>query len=264
MKSLPSYRKPPVIEVVCGITFEKIENFMAPHLGLFWQKIRDEYPKCQHAIPLGFPQEQSEPGIEFGLPLPRMWFIKEKDDALVQLQNNRFLYNWRKIQDEPYPRYQHVIEAFRTNFALFRKFLEEEDLGELNPIECEMTYINHIPKGECWEMVSDIHDVLPELDWCTENERFLPEPLHLGWQASFAFPEDRGRLQVKLKQATRKIDNCPIFILDVSARGLGADKSLDAIWSWFELAHEWIVCGFTDLTSKEIQTSIWERTDNAK
>ena len=34
--SLPDYKKPPVIEVVCGISFETIEKFRGPHLGLFW------------------------------------------------------------------------------------------------------------------------------------------------------------------------------------------------------------------------------------
>ena len=262
-ESLPSYKKPPVIEVVCGIVFKRIEHFKAPHLGLFWQKLRDDYPTCQHATPLGFPPKPSDQAIEFELPLPRLWFVNKKKNGLIQLQNNRFLYNWRKIhQEELYPHYRMVINAFKTNFDIFKEFLGEEDLGSLNPTECELTYINHILKGEGWESVADIHDVLPDLDWHSDKKRFLPDPRHLGWQASFALPEDRGQLHVKLEQASRRIDNRPVFILEISARGLGSDKSLDAIWNWFELAHKWIVCGFTDLTGKKIQTSIWEREDD--
>ncbi len=262
-ESLPSYKKPPVIEVVCGIVFKKIEYFKAPHLGLFWQKLRSTYPTCQHAPPLGFPPEPSDQAIGLDLPLPRVWFINEKKNGLMQLQNDRFLYNWRKMHEEElYPRYRTVINAFQTNFAIFQEFLKEEGLGSLNITQCELTYINHILKGEGWESAIDINDVLPDLDWRSDNKRFLPDPRHLGWQASFALPEDKGRLHVKLEQGLRKIDNRPVFILEISARGLGADKSLDAIWNWFELAHKWIVCGFTDLTGKKIQTSIWEREDD--
>jgi uncharacterized protein (TIGR04255 family) len=212
---------------------------------------------------LGFPAEQPESGVGFELPLPRIWFINEKKNGLVQLQNNRFLYNWRKMQEEEaYPRYRAVIDTFKKNLTLFQEFLEEEGLGSLSPIECELTYINHILKGEGWESVADIHDILPDLDWRSESERFLPEPLHLGWQASFALPEDKGRLHAKLERAFRKIDNLPVFILELSAHGLGSNKSSDAIWDWFEVAHQWIVCGFSDLTSTKIQTGIWGRTDD--
>jgi len=264
-KGLPNYENPPVIEVVCGITFKKIENFKVPHLGLFWQKVRDSYPTCQHAQPLGFSPEQFDMSDGFPFPLPRVWFINEQKNGLIQLQNNKFLYNWRKIhQDESYPRYQTVINAFKKTLDIFKKYLEDEKLGALEPIECELTYLNHILKGEGWESVTDIYRILPDFNWFSKEKEFLPEPLNLGWHTSFALPEDRGRLTVKLDQAERKIDKCPVYILNITARGLGADKSMDAIWSWFEIAHEWIVRGFTDLTDTKVQKTIWERTDNIK
>ncbi len=265
-KTFPSYKNPPVIEVVCGVDFKRIQQFKAPHLGLFWQKLRADYPICQHAPPLGFPPKPSGPEIEFELPpflLPRIWFINEQNNGLIQIQNDRFLYNWRRMDEkESYPRYRNVIEAFRANLELFERFLAEENLDPLIPIECELTYINHILKGEGWESIAHIHKVLPDLNWRSNNKRFLPEPRDLGWRTSFALPEDKGLLNVKLNHASRKIDNRPVFVLEISARGLGADKSLDAMWSWFEIAHEWIVWGFTDLTGKEVQATIWEREED--
>ena len=80
--SLPSYKIPPVIEVVCGINFKKIAQFKAPHFGLFWQKLRGDYPTCKHASPLGFPPKppdfEADPELFF--PLPRLWFINEKEN----------------------------------------------------------------------------------------------------------------------------------------------------------------------------------------
>lgn len=264
---LPSYKSPPVIEVVCGINFNKIKDFKAAHFGLFWQKLRSDYPKCQHASPLGFPPKPPDLDVdpEFPFPLPRIWFINEKENGLIQLQNDRFLYNWRKIlPDEVYPRYRMVISDFKTNLNIFKTFLEEEGLGSISPIECELTYVNHIPKGEGWESAGDIHDVLSDLGWRSDVERFLPEPRNLGWRASFVLPEDGGRLNVQLEQKIRQFDKKPLFVLKLIARGLGADKTEDAIWNWFDLAHKWIVCGFTDLTNTKIQTEIWQREDNIK
>ena len=265
--SLPSYKIPPVIEVVCGIRFKNIEQFKAPHFGLFWQKVRDKFPTLKHASPLGFRPEATDLISDTGLlfPLPRLWFINTKENGLIQLQNDRFLYNWRKIlQEEIYPRYQSVINAFKTNLNIFKTFLEEESLGSIDPIECELTYINHILKGEGWKSPADIHGVLSDLDWSTNVDRFLPEPLNLGWNTTFALPEDSGRLHVQLDQKIQQIDKKPLFTLQLIARGLGADKSEDAIWNWFELAHKWIVCGFADLTNTKIQTEIWQREDNIK
>jgi uncharacterized protein (TIGR04255 family) len=54
LPDFPDYVKPPVNEVVCGITFEKLGGFKAPHFGTFWQRLRDDYPTCQSAPPLVF------------------------------------------------------------------------------------------------------------------------------------------------------------------------------------------------------------------
>lgn len=261
-KGFPSYTKPPVSEVACGIIFELIEQLKVPHLGLFWEEVQEEYPGCQHAPPLGLhPQAFDIKGG--GFPLPRVWFINKDENGLIQVQNDRFYYNWRKMhEEEPYPRYRNVIDGFKTNFALFEKFIKEKDLGTVSPIKCELTYVNHILKGQGWKRPADIHKVLRDVKWSSAGSRFLPEPRHVGWQTSFALPEDKGQLKVKLLPGFRKIDNHPLLLLEISANGLGADKSLDAIWAWFEVAHKWIVCGFADLTTMEIQKKVWERQDD--
>ena len=49
---LPSYKNPPVDEVVCGCQFQPLGRFKLPHLGLFWEKFRREFPTTEHAPPL--------------------------------------------------------------------------------------------------------------------------------------------------------------------------------------------------------------------
>jgi uncharacterized protein (TIGR04255 family) len=256
-QNLPDYKNPPVSEVVCGISFETIEKFRGQHLGLFWQKVRNEFPLCEHAPRLEFNPQQ----LDLSNYLPRMWFINEEQNMLIQLQDNKFFLNWRRMQqEEAYPRYNRIIKAFKANLGIFQKFLEEEKLGLVNLKKCELTYINHIPKTEGWDSLGDINEVFRDFTW-SSNGRFLPPPVGLGGQASFSLPKDKGRLNVTLQHGARKIDKHPILVLQLTATGLGADKSMDAVWEWFEVAHEWIVCGFTDLTGATIQKDIWKRID---
>lgn len=253
---LPSYRNPPVVEVVCGVSFEAINELKGPHFGLFWADVLDEYPNCEEAARLGFDEKLIS--AEKGFPMPRLWLISRDGNILIQLQNDRFLCNWRKVNSaDIYPRYDTVIEVFKRNFGKFELFLAEQNIGSLSVTDCELTYINHIAKGEGWESLADIGSVFDDLGWAN-IERFLPAPTTLVWAAVFSMPEDAGNLHAKLQSATRRIDNRPVITLELTARGLGGDKSPEGLWKWFDVAHEWIVEGFTDLTT-EAMHSLWER-----
>jgi len=89
------------------------------------------------------------------MPLPRVWFINKSDDQLVQFQVNRFYFNWRRRQSK-YPRYDHVIKNFESVLTTIVNFFSEFELGELNPIEYEFSYINHILNGQGWDTIDDL------------------------------------------------------------------------------------------------------------
>jgi len=260
LKGLPAFKNPPVIEVACGIVFEAIEGFKAHHLGLFWEKVQDEFPECEHALRLGL-----NPAIErldLANYLPRIWYINEEQNRLIQLQDDRFFFNWRRMKEhEAYPRYSTIIEDFKKTFGVFQDFLKERGLGSVDPKACELTYINHIPKGEGWESLSDINEVFRDFAWDSTGKRFLPEPQQIGGQIIFQLPDGKGSLNLRLEHMKRKSDLCPLLILHNSARGLGGNKFMEDVWEWFEVAHEWIVQGFADLTSPKIQKEVWQHTD---
>ncbi|MBW1982517.1 MAG: TIGR04255 family protein [Deltaproteobacteria bacterium] len=259
-KSLISFKKPPVIEVVCGVVFEPILGFKAHHLGLFWQRVRNEFPECEHAVRLGF--DPAAAPIDLANYLPRVWFINEEQNRLIQLQDDIFFFNWRRMkEDEAYPRYSTIIEDFKVNFKVFQEFLKEQDLPSVKPKACELTYINHILKGEGWESLRDINGVFRDIAWDSMNKRFLPEPQHISGQIVFPLPDDKGNLVLKLEHGRRKPDQHPIIILHNSARGLGRGRSIEDIWEWFAIAHEWIVQGFADISTPTIQKEVWQRRD---
>ena len=231
------------------------------HIGLLWDKFRADYPIIQHAPPIASAKGEILVDPTIGMPLPRVWFISESDDQLVQFQIDRFYFNWRRRQSD-YPRYEHVIKNFESVLNTIVKFFSEFELGEFKPIEYELSYINHIPKGQGWDTIDDLPKIFSDFVWTKPKERFLPNPEKVAWQAEFPFPEKKGHLIISLKQAIQKEDKLPLLVLELKTKGIAESTNKEAIFEWYDLAHEWIVRGFTDLTTPEIQ-KIWEREENA-
>jgi len=252
---LADYDRPPVIEVVYGVVFAPLKAWKLPHTGLFWQRIFDEFPRCEQAFPI--------PGTEFvdpstGLPIPRVWLINAADDRLVQLQPGRFLFNWRRREPAgPYPRYGALSNRFFELFQEFQSFVANNQLGEIEVSEYELTYINHVFEQEDWQFPASIGRVIEHLSWRKERYRFLPQPSPINWQARFEFPEGPGALLAKLKPARHAKEGKDLLVLELSARGLPAEAPLDSMKTWFSHGHRWIVRGFEDLTSDEAQKVLW-------
>src|SRR5207249_11511395 len=135
------------------------------------------------------------------IPLPRVWFISNGDNELIQLQLDRFYYNWRRRGDE-YPRYPSIIEKFERGKSDLEAFTSELALGTIKPLECELTYINHIPRGQGWENTDDLAKLFRDFTWQKKKHQFLPNPGTIAWQVRFELPEGKGWLNVKLNQAT--------------------------------------------------------------
>ena len=73
-------------------------------------------------------------------------------------------------------------------------------------------------------------------------------------------PDETGRLHATIRSAVRRDDNLPIILFELTARGMTKDRSKEAMWAWFDLAHEWIVRGFADLTGENMHKNVWKRT----
>jgi uncharacterized protein (TIGR04255 family) len=266
---LPEYENPPVTEVVCGILFKTLENFRLPHFGLLWKLIEKDYPACQEVAPLlpiieryGTDEEQQQLQVAFGdIPLPRIWFLDAKGTGILQLQRDRLLHNWKKNKaTDAYPRYPVVIRQFKEQTALFEKFLKQHNLGAIELLQYEMTYVNHIPKGEGWNDLTELGSVFRGHQWQGQKNDFLPPIEHVNLRSAFILPGRRGRLHISIRDGKRQEDAQSVLLFELTVRGFPPDQSPDAMWQWFDTAHEWIVKGFTDLTSADIQKNVWRRT----
>lgn len=253
------YSNPPLIEVVYGVKFTPLKGWMLPHIGAFWQALLDEFPQCEHVPPIR-DSDFTDPAT--GLPLPRVWLISATEDRLVQLQPGRFLFNWRhRAEDRAYPRYAQLSREFFELFEKFHHFVDQHDLGDMEVVEYELTYINHIAEQQGWRFPESTGKILPQLAWGSGQHGFLPHPTSASWQANFALDDEGSKLLVKLNPARRREDDKPLLILELSARGLPEGVPLDNIEGWFSRAHEWIVNGFEDLTSQTAQKQLWGRNE---
>jgi uncharacterized protein (TIGR04255 family) len=252
-------------EVVFGIQFQELKEFKSPHTGLLWNRFeRGKYPACQEMPPIAHiieefpakPKGEETVMIERlnSLPLPRIFLINGEGDNLIQIQRDRFLQNWRKMKpDARYPRYATLYPEFEKSVGLFNDFLRSEKIGEVKLNQYELTYVNHIPLKIIDNNICLIENIFPDFK-CRDRQHFLPKPERFFCRRSYQLPEKKGRLHVVLKQGQNIESGEELFILDLTVRGFSAQMK-----EWFDIAHDWIVWGFTDLTSNEVQKNIWGR-----
>jgi len=256
--ALPEYNKPPVVEVVIGLRFKPLENLTTTHYGIFWSLIGQEYPLYQDWPPLG--EEAEEPRFEIVQlpPLRRVFMIHTDQSYLMQLQPDRFLHNWRKLLDSAaYPHFGSARQKFTRGWELFRNFAVENNLGRPQLVAYEVTYVNHfIEEPDAFPKATSAY--LPVFHWTDDrSDHFLPSPASIGMDLRFSLPENRGRLRLTVKHGRRRPDGKDVMQAELTAAGPAKEDGSD-MPSFLDIAHEWIVRGFTDLTSADAHTK-WER-----
>jgi uncharacterized protein (TIGR04255 family) len=263
---LPSFKSPPVVETVLGVEFEPLAALTVPYFGLYWSRIRDRYPRTEVQPALGRVTEQFGPGrtesrptVEFvETPVVRCWYFHKSDDRLLQLQQDRFIHNWRKAgRDSEYPRYETLKPCFEEEWRGFLAFLQESKIDPPRPAQCEVTYVNHIDTGSGWRGLGDAAEVTT-LAGAGMRAPFLGEPESLAIATNYLLPEGLGRLRVSVQHALRRDDGRELLQMTLTARGAPKSPDWSDVSAWFDLGHEWVVRGFTDLTTRGMH-ALWER-----
>lgn len=188
----------------------------------------------------------------------RCWFIDDSKTRLIQVQNNRFIINWRKITgEENYPHYDTFRPRFEKEWRRFCQFLEVEEVSIPEIEQCEMTYVNHMEINDDIKYYGEIYKVFNIWSKLPPGS-FLPEPEVARFSTKYVMPEERGRLHVDLAPQIRRRDGKEILQLKLTARGKPNSSGLEDIITWFDLGHEWIVKGFTELTTTKMH-NLWGR-----
>jgi uncharacterized protein (TIGR04255 family) len=270
---LPDFESPPVNEVALGVQFEPLERLQTAHLGLLWSRFRSAFPTVEQQAPLPPQPTEDLSGnlkpVEIQvkmlstLPFPRLLFISESGNELVQVQNDRFVANWRRLREEDtYPRYESVRQYFEHGLREFLDFADSENLGPLQFKQCEVIYLNQLPVGEGWENFGDLGEVLAF--WTGEmSDTSLPGPEASSVAFQFLLPDasaPRGRLYVDVRPSLRATDLSPLLAMNLTARVPLENGSADDVLTATDFGREWIVRAFASITTPHMHT-VWGRRD---
>jgi uncharacterized protein (TIGR04255 family) len=264
---LPKFDKPPVIEMVLGVEFADLVGLGIPYYGLFWGLIRDEYPLYIVKEPapsrIEIFEEQGKQEITFNLPVlgpppMRFWYINSQQTWLLQLQQDRFIQNWRKTASEPtYSHYTHVRDRFEKEFQRFQGFIDKQRLGPLQIRQCEISYVNQIELEKKPGAPFELAEISPYLSF-QKREDFLPPPDGVTLNTSYVIPENRGRLYIGAQTLFRHSDAKEILQVSVTAKVIPVSQDYSEVMNALDLGHEWAARGFADFTSDKMHR-LWER-----
>jgi uncharacterized protein (TIGR04255 family) len=195
--------------------------------------------------------------------MPRFWF-EERDGAhLLQIQQDRILHNWRKREaDHDYPRYEAIRNRFESDLETFLDFLAAEQLGELRPNQCEVTYINTIDIPGAENVLRQLHRITPL--WTDDFAEIYPLEIESATvQGRFVLRDAGnpfGRAYVTFGPAILVAQNRPVIRLEITVRGKPRDESIPESLRLLDEERNVVVRTFAAVTTREMW-NIWGRTD---
>lgn len=274
MPDLPSFKRPPVTEVVIAAHFEEDSQTSIVHLGKLAGAAQDSgFSKIEERPPhegvfetfgerlAGLPQLQLQ--LQDRPPLPRLWFLNNAGDELLQIQRDWFACNWRKVAPGgDYDRWAPRWEAFERWYQQVVNAFGGDDLAHT---QVEVTYINHIhvaaALGSEAELINAFSFLSPPAD-PRADRAFVPVPESFSHVSSYVISGDDGgigRLHLNITPATVRETGEQVARMSLTARGnpIG-DSTLNGVRRFAELGHEWIVRAFAAFTSSTMH-DYWER-----
>jgi uncharacterized protein (TIGR04255 family) len=258
------FEQPPVAEVALAVQLREPALDAATTLSKFWPKVIDEYPRIEPQPPLPPMEENFEipapAGVSFhlmgGPEAMRYFLVSVNERELLQVQADRFGYNWRKEQtEEPYPRYQHVRERFRASYTAYQEIVEGME-KELHATWCEITYVNpvYVDAGQL-----DAGQPRPDLSTLIarvvpQELSVLPRPYNTALSERFQLTRDGepyARFYIDIESTVRRLELRLGYTITLTMRGRPLSPDLDGVLSFFDEGRSTIVQTFRDITTPE-------------
>lgn len=261
--SRPDYERPPVIETVFGVQFDRLTSLSNAHLGLFWNTLdRQQWPHVEDVALLPSRVERFTDAVRWGAglqiqftddPAGRCRMRNHSGDRMIQLQHSRLHLNWLGEHGGEYPRYETMRAEFEQTYRAFAQFVATENVGSLKPNQWEITYVNHIPKGTVWQTPNDWH-FFTLLGPSPAASLVNAESFHGEWH--LLIPDNRGRLHIEWQHAKKSpvdAEAAEFIRLVFTARGPlePTEDSFAALIAGLNLGRDVIVTSFRDFTSQK-------------
>ncbi len=253
--------------MVLGVQYADAVTDDATALADYWPQIRQEFPHLEKQPPLlpaseEFGAKPRESRFQFevlqSLTPQRYWF-SDGGNWLVQVQQDRFILNWRRREPtDVYPRYRAIRRRFEELFRPFVDGLDPERLAKNPPTWCEVTYINqidaaapsdaskHVPLSRILRLVKSPRSsvLLPPEETQFQQRHIIPSVDEGG--------DPAGRLYLTAIPALRAADSTAIYSLTLLARARPDGKSRAAILRSFDQGRDRIVRTFKEITTERM------------
>jgi len=261
------FARPPVNEVVLSVVFEPLDRFLAPHLGEIWQEFKRfgfVYTKVQGAVPPAiesFSDQISGPHVRINnVPnFDRILFIHESGDQILQVQRDRFTFNWRKIEDgQRYPGFSTIFAKFEEFYTRFREILKNQEIGEIIPLQYELSYINQLLRGNSWNTLDALGQVYNMFVDSQKSKSFWSGAESVFLRTSFPIVDLHGRLHLAISNRVKLLGKKQTLQTDFTVRGFPENTESEMI-AWFKSARGEILEKFANMFTDDIQTRVWER-----
>lgn len=264
----PKFDQPPVVETALSLQFSPLPGYSTAHAGWFWkeylEKLEEPTRKWSQAVDAPRIEDQFERFDAEDIWIPpftmrlmpvvtqRSQFIRSDGERMIQLQDSRFILNWRKFSaTSQYPSYDLLLPEFRSMFRAFEAFCVEAGFGTPAYNQWEIAYVDQIKKGDMWNSARDLGKIFPGIGMPPVSSKWVvptgDETVGGDWRFSLA--GKKGRLHISLRQLRLLPSNEEVLNLTCTARGaVTADQSWE---QGFELGHEALSETFFAITSPE-------------
>ncbi len=259
---------PPVDEVVLSVLFKPLSRFLAPHLGAIWQEFKkDGFVRIVERPPVNptievFPNQGEETEFEISNvpPFSRIWFIHEDESKILQVQRDRFTFNWRRTNpDQKYPGFSAIFETFEDFYNRFGEMIKNLGIGSVAPSQYELTYIDQLMCGDGWNTLNDIGKVYNLFtDFQQPNDSFWQDAELVNFRTSFPAIHLRGRLHLAVSNRIKMPEQHQTLQTDFTVRGFPKNTKYP-MEMWFKSARDQIREKFTSMFAEDIQIQVWER-----
>jgi len=195
--------------------------------------------------------------IPVGIPAPvRTWLIADTDDFLIQVQDTRFIQNWRRREAE-YEHFEKIHQLFWNNFRKFREYLDSAGLPQPQIQQVEVSYINWIPDTSLIDFLRPASESKITLSGSEQ------EPEDQSWSARYLIQNQAEMVQRLYAQSGPAVRAQPphakgaqfaLVFRGARETGIEDSEAEDVIYA----ARIIIVEAFTELTTDSAQAA-WER-----
>jgi uncharacterized protein (TIGR04255 family) len=259
-----TFEKPPIDEVVVGRVFGSRPDLTAGHVGKFWGLVEAEFPQYRGMPPVMDPPTMLANGeiqiLVANHPSQRAWFVSAEQTQLLQLQHDRFYYNWRQLTDKTreYIRFEKIFAGFSKYSQILDSFVVSQLATPLKTVRLDLTYINVFKKGVDWNDTSDLRALFKDFDFISQFEKL--GRLEQGFiKFDIELRKCPGKMALTIGSARNNETQQPVLRMELAAQ-CPADQLRSSEEEWYQLAHDAIVEGFCEVTSIDAQQRLWKRT----